>query len=747
MGKMNTAELVVIFECADEPAVAAAKWWASPDAQSGDSAAVLRSVLARHGGVRSVDAARELARSAENWGKRNRHQAGTAVESFVAQGVPAALVLAAALLEATGGGARAAELFGELEQRTDGDVRSHFLLGAARTLAAVGRRIEASQALGEAVRQSASARTLTSAGSLLRRLSKDGALPSRRKCRIAIVGNVTFDLLVSTLGTMCFADGIAAEFWTGGFGQHVQEILSPDSALAKFQPDILIIACDWRVLELTEEASNPGDVVAAKVEEFKSLWNVARERLRAHVVQFGFEVPSFGPYGRLSTVLPGGKARLLREVNRGFFDAERGAHGLTVIDIDLISGTAGKRCWHAPAMWYAAKQYPAAEALPELARRLTATIRGVLGLTKKCVALDLDGTLWGGIIGEDGLKNLRLGGSNSGEAFVAFQAYLRDLKQRGILLAVCSKNNEEDARLPFEQHPDMVLKLSDISAFVANWNSKDQNLREVARLLNIGLDSIVFVDDNPVERRRVKRALPEVHVVDLPPDPADYIIALEEQLPFEALGLSEEDRQRSATFAANAGREALRTSTATVGEYLAALDMTAELRPFDEADLGRITQLINKTNQFNLTTPRMQESQLAALIGVPGVYTQSMRLRDRYSNYGLTGVLIARLQGEALCVDTWLMSCRVMGRRVEEAMIGAAMRHAAAAGLARVEGEFIRTAKNKPVERLFVDLGFAEIGPTSRGGIGYARLLSLPPLAQPAGLTVVDLTAERAPVH
>lgn len=739
---MNMEKLAEVFAHADDPAATAMRWWANAYPRTPGALEVLQEVFSRHGRIRDAAALRSLGRGAEGWAGKHAEQVPAVAESLLTVGSPGAMAAAASLWEAIKEFARAADLFESLADLVEGEVKAVCLLGLARNRGRLGRRLPAADALAAAVRESASNRTLSGAASLLRQWEKEGELPSRRRCRIGIVGNVTFDMLVSLLRVACFAQGIRAECWTGAFGQHVQEILDPGSGLAAFKPDIVIIACDWRVLGLPEETAAPEAMVQTKVAEFQSLWQTCRDRLAAHVIQFGFEVPAQGPYGRLSAALAGGMGRVIREINRAWFDAENLGAGLTILDIDQIAGCAGKRIWSAPALWFVAKQHPSAEALPELVRSLTATIRGVLGLTAKCLVLDLDGTLWGGVIGEDGLQNIRLGGANAGEAFATFQKYVASLKRRGILLAVCSKNNEADARAPFESHPEMVLKLEDITLFVANWKSKDENLRHIAQTLNIGLDSLVFVDDNPVERRWIRRQLPEVEVVELPQDPALYIEALERQLPFEALSLSAEDRQRAESYRANEERQVLRATTSTVAEFLVALEMSVDLRPFDEANLARVAQLINKTNQFNLTTRRMSESQVAALIGAKDVYTQMMRLRDRYGDYGLTGVLIAQAEESALRIDSWLLSCRVMGRSIEDAMMAALMREARARGFKEVIGKYFPSGKNGAVKYLFTRLGFQASSPSASGSQRFTWNLDQEPLAFPAGLKILDSTRE-----
>jgi FkbH-like protein len=436
--------------------------------------------------------------------------------------------------------------------------------------------------------------------------------------------------------------------------------------------------------------------------------------------------------GHLSAALAGGRGRLLRAINLALWDAAARAPGILILDVEQIAARFGKDHWHDPVLWHTGKQYPSAEAMPALGRQITASLRAILGLTSKCLALDLDGVLWGGVIGEDGLAGIQLGGGPAGEAYVAFQGYVKSLARTGVMLAVCSKNNPEDALLPFREHPEMVLREEDIAIFSANWKSKDENLREIAAALNIGLDAIVFVDDNPAERSRVRQNLPEVEVVEMPADPALYISTLSKLALFETLTITKEDRQRTASIRENLERKALESSAASVDDYLAQLDIKVRLAPFDEANLLRIVQLINKTNQFNLTTRRRTDAEVRALVAA-GAYTQAMRVTDRFGDSGLTGVLIAIPDGTRLRVDTWLMSCRVLGRRLEEVMFAALVHYAAKNGYTELVGEYIPTAKNGLAADLYDRLGCVNLRWDTRRPFALPAMIECVDLTQPSG--------------
>jgi len=370
-------------------------------------------------------------------------------------------------------------------------------------------------------------------------------------------------------------------------------------------------------------------------------------------------------------------------------------------------------------MWIAAKQYPTTDAVPLLTRNLAALVRAVCGLTSKCAVLDLDGTLWGGVIGEDGLDGIRLGGDAEGEAYTAFHQYLLGLRRRGIPLAVCSKNNEDDARSVFRRHPETVLKEDDFAVFLANWEPKPDNLKNIAAMLNIGVDSLVFLDDNPVERNLVRRELPEVEVPELPDDPARYAEALHATYLFESLSLTDEDRRRADTYRDNVLRTELAEGSTNLDDYLVSLRMKVDLRPFDETNLPRIVQLINKTNQFSLTTRRTTASEVMAWMQDPACYTQFMRLQDRFGDSGVTGAMVAVREGETLRIVNWLMSCRVLGRRIENLMLASLIRHARRAGVAAVIGEYLPTAKNGQTSDLFDRFGFERIEEREDGGRLY----------------------------
>jgi FkbH-like protein len=400
---------------------------------------------------------------------------------------------------------------------------------------------------------------------------------------------------------------------------------------------------------------------------------------------------------------------MIQQINLALADATPAR--VSILDTLSVQVEAGRESWNDSALWCSAKQHPATAALPALAEAQMAHIRAVTGLTRKVVVVDLDNTLWGGIVGEDGIDGIRIGpGSPDGEAYAALQDYLLELRERGVLLAVCSKNNPDDARMPFERHPQMRLRMEHFAAFVANWRDKVENLRTIASTLSLGTDSFVFLDDNPVERAWVRSQLPEIAVVELGPSAFTYVRELDRLRLFHMTALTEEDRRRTELYREAAAREAARASAESLEEFLQQLGMRSTDVPIGPTNLQRVTQLINKTNQFNLTTRRRTEAAVAHLAADDTGWARAFHLSDRFGDHGLIGVLICTAPSPELWeIDTWLMSCRVLGRRVEQFMFERLCQAALTAGITRLVGVYRPTAKNAQVANLYSRLGFSPV--------------------------------------
>jgi FkbH-like protein len=546
-----------------------------------------------------------------------------------------------------------------------------------------------------------------SAAALLPAEGAVAAAPHLRPARLALLGSYTTSQLGPLLRLVALRRGVALEVHEAPYGQYRQELLDPASGTYAFRPDFVLLAVHEGEVALPDHSDAPAEDVETELRRWTRLWDAAARHSTARVIQHGFAIPPELPLGHLAARLPGSRYRTTQALNHRLGDEAGSA--VSVVDCDRLASYIGKRRWFDARYWHHAKQAVALEALPLLAGHTAAVLAADLGLTRKCLVLDLDNTLWGGVIGEDGLAGIRLGEGAEGEAFTAFQEYVGRLRDRGVILAVCSKNDEAAAREPFEKHPGMRLRLDDVPAFVANWESKADGIRTIARTLGIGLDAVVFVDDNPAERQAIRQFLPEVDVVPLPADPAGYARTLAEYPGFEPAAFTAEDRERAAQYRARARLAGLEASADSLEDFHRSLRMEAEIRPFGAADLPRVAQLTAKSNQFNLTTRRHSLARLRQFAADPQCVHFSLRLRDCFVDHGLVSVMIAVRRGEVLDIDTWLMSCRVIGRTVEAEMLAHLCRRAEVLGCTSLRGTYVPTAKNALVRDLFARFGFEPV--------------------------------------
>jgi FkbH-like protein len=533
-----------------------------------------------------------------------------------------------------------------------------------------------------------------------------------RTIKIAVLGSMTTRQLVELLDLYLQPGRITAEFYESEYGTINQEVLDPTSGLHAFKPDLILIFTSWRDLKLrpnlTEGREEVRRKVDAEVAAWASLWSTVRENLRCQIVQSNFTTPPWRTMGNLDARHPAGLRRYISLVNHALQD--NAPPEVTIHDVDQLAAASGLWEWSDDRFFHQAKLPCSPEHLVDYAHSLASLILAQMGLGKKCLVLDLDNTLWGGVIGDDGLGGIRLGLEDpESEAFVTFQRYVKALGERGVILAVCSKNDDSIAREVFEKHPAMVLRLEDISCFVANWDDKATNLARIAEQLNIGLNSLVFFDDNPAERSIVRRLRPEVAVPEVPADPAYYVKALDQQRYFEALTISVEDLKRTEFYRSDSKRLALESSAMDLNAFLQSLDMTAKIQPVVSSTVERVVQLINRSNQFNLTTRRYTNAAVLDLMTNSNWITRTVSLRDRFGDNGLISVLLARVDLDALVIDTWLMSCRVLKRGVERLLLNDLVAAAAQRGLTRLLGEYIPTPKNGIVSEHYATLGFTEI--------------------------------------
>lgn len=528
--------------------------------------------------------------------------------------------------------------------------------------------------------------------------------------RIALLGGSTTADIKDMLELFLLAHGIHPSFYESEYNGYYEEVVFDNPRLREFMPEIVFVHTTWHNVShfpgVLDSDAAVEQIARHEINRFETFWDKIQARLGASIIQNNFDLPRLRPFGNLEASAVYGRVNFLQRLNAEFARYASSHARFSINDIHYLSAQVGLAEWFDYSYWYSYHMAVSPTAAVAIGQNVARIIKSLYGKSKKCLVLDLDNTLWGGVIGDDGLQNIILGRDNpEGEAFANFQRYVKELKNRGILIAVCSKNAPENAKDGFS-HPDSVLKLEDFSAFKANWNPKSDNIREIAAELKLGLDSMVFVDDNPTERALVSGQVPEVAVPEVGSDVSLFPEILEREGHFEPANIVAEDLERADYYRANGCRSSAQASFQSYGEFLASLKMTAEIGPFVPVYLDRITQLINKTNQFNVTTKRHTRAEVEAISRDPGCITLYGRLSDRYGDNGLVSVIIAPVTEHTAQVDLWLMSCRVLKREMELAMFDALVEECLARNVRTILGIYIPSKKNGMVADLYATLGF-----------------------------------------
>ena len=571
-------------------------------------------------------------------------------------------------------------------------------------------------ALREETLKATAAEQVLMLSSLRRKMAHKGLIPKQKPLRIAMLGGSTMfplnELVEHFLAVVPRPVSIAPEFLLGDYDNYIAEIVNGTSRVYEFGPEVIVLLpsvrrCQYsgRLFDPREQQEAEARTTAAQILE---LCGVANQRTGAEIVLANFPLPArFDPGAyRTRTLASDWSFRKLVNLELG---SGRTPY-VHLCDVEFLSARRGTlEAWDARA-WFESKQLYGRGLMLDVARETAHVIAELRESPKKVAVLDLDNTLWGGVIGDDGLAGIDIGDTSArGEAFKAFQQYLASLARRGILLAVCSKNDHDKAVEPFEKHPEMVLRMTDFVSFKANWLPKSENIRQIAAELNLGLDSMVFIDDNPAEIEIVKQFVPEVEGILLPPDPAEFVETVQDSRFFEPHNLTSEDSERVGQYHHEAERRELQSAVTDMDAYLESLKMDAVIRELRPVDVPRISQLINKSNQFNLTTRRRTETQVEALMADPATVGFTVRLTDRFGDYGLISIVIGIVNGEELEIDTWLMSCRVLKRQVEEEVLNEIVRLARRRQAAAIRGIWLPTSKNRMVRDHYASLGFAPV--------------------------------------
>ena len=541
-------------------------------------------------------------------------------------------------------------------------------------------------------------------------------------CRLAILRSFTLEPVVPLLRAAAFVGGIDVTVQVGDFNTYAQELLDPTSQLYQFEPDVVILAVQTRDVA-PDLWKGYTDLSAAEtraaqkrvVDDFRNWVQVFRSHSQAHLVIHTLEVPPLPSQGILDSQLKTGQVAAIQQINQKLRHLAGNHTGVYILDYDALVARYGRARWHDERKWLTMRMPIAADGLIHLANEWLRFIHPLTGKVCKALVTDLDNTLWGGVVGEDGMEEIKVGPEYPGAAHQSLQRVILDLYQRGIILAICSKNNPADAMEVLESHPGMLLRPQHFAALRINWSDKAQNLREIAAELNVGTDALAFLDDNPVERERVRVELPVVTVIELPDDPMGYAQALRDSPLFERLSLSAEDRKRGGYYAEQRQRVEIEHSAASLEDFYHSLQQEVEIAPVIPKTLARVAQLTQKTNQFNLTTRRYSEQQIAEMAASRDWHVYSLRVRDRFGDNGLVGVAILHFADEVCEIDSFLLSCRVIGRTVETAFLAYIVEQAQSRGIRRLTGWFLPTKKNAPAESFYATHGFEPLEQQDRG--------------------------------
>ena len=520
-----------------------------------------------------------------------------------------------------------------------------------------------------------------------------------RPFKLGIIGNGTLDPFLPVLTATAARHCIDLECIQAGFGETVSAALA-DAPINCAKPDAILCMIDYRGLPI-------GSAVEA-LSVLGTLRTGFGERSNAPCILQTLAPPPESVFGSFDRAVPGTLRQVVDEFNRLLTESVRNSPDI-ILDVAAIAETVGLANWYSAVQWNLGRFAFDARYLPLYADHVCRLIAALRGMSRRCLILDLDNTIWGGIIGDDGLEGIVIGqGDATGEAYLDLQRTALSLRDRGILLAVSSKNNDDVARSAFIEHPEMLLRENHVAVFQANWNDKASNIAAIAEELGLGLDALVFVDDNPAERGLVREMLPEVAVPELPADPALYARTLTAAGYFETVTFSEEDRKRAGLYEDNARRATLANKIGDIEAYLVSLQMKITFRPFDATGRSRIAQLINKSNQFNLTTRRYTEIDVERMERDAAIFTLQVRLTDAFGDNGMIGVVICRPDDakDAWAIDTWLMSCRVLGRRVEQMVLREILDQARARGMQRLVATYIPSGRNQLVREHYAKLGF-----------------------------------------
>ena len=532
--------------------------------------------------------------------------------------------------------------------------------------------------------------------------------------KLAVLGDSATQLYVQAIKGYAYEIQVNFEIFEADYDQIERQVYDPTSELYSYRPEyVIIFSCTNKLMQKFGRLSLDEKPLfwETTVNSVEKLYDALLSGLKCKILFVNYPDIDDSVFGNFANKTDVSFVYQLRKINCELMDLAKKLKNLYVIDLNLLQSTYGRDFITSNRIYINTDLFPSIDFLPVFAKTTLDVILAIHGKFKKCLILDLDNTVWGGIIGDDGIENIQIGDLGIGKAFSELQLWVKQLKQRGVIIAVCSKNDEKTAKEPFEKHPDMVLRLSDIAVFFANWNNKVDNIRNIQSILNIGFDSMVFLDDNPFERNMVRTHIKEITVPELPEDPAEYLDFIRRQNLFETASFTNEDDQRTLQYQQEAERVNAQHHFTDEREFLKSLNMVSRVEPFNTFNTPRVAQLTQRSNQFNLRTIRYTEEDIQRIAKDPDYLNLAFSLEDKYGDYGLISLIIMRKQSvSSLIIDTWIMSCRVLKRNMEEFVLNNIVSNASERGFSSIAGEYIPTQKNNMVKDHYKNLGFRSEG-------------------------------------
>ena len=539
-------------------------------------------------------------------------------------------------------------------------------------------------------------------------------LSGLKSIRVALLGDTATQFLTQALQGTGVDYGFKFNIWEADFNQIERQILDTTSEFYEFDPEIVIIFQSSHKLVGKYSKLKPqyySEFAETQLLQIEQLCSAINSKLNSKIIYYNYPEIDDAVFGNYASKVEQSFLFQLRKLNFRLMEFAARNANFYICDISSVQNYSGKAAMFQTSVYINTEMVLSIDILPSVAAKTVTLISSMYGKFKKCLIIDLDNTMWGGIIGDDGMENIQIGALGIGKAFTEFQYWVKKLKNRGVIIAICSKNTESIAMEPFEKHPDMVLKMDDIAVFIANWDNKADNIRKIQKILNIGFDSMVFLDDNPFERNIVRENLPDVAVPELPADPADYLEYLYSLHLFETTSFSDLDAERTRQYQIEAKRAVIQTSFINEDDFLKSLNMVSLIEPFNKFNTPRVAQLSQRSNQFNLRTVRYTESDIEKLIHQDDVLSFAFTLEDKFGDNGLICVVILRQEDkDTAFIDTWFMSCRVLKRGMENFTLNTIAGQARDKGYTWLKAEYLPTAKNEMVKDHYSNLGFSAAG-------------------------------------